>query len=260
MTTETCPIDRLSPTQRPRRRVRGYQRWSDLLFLHWKVPVSLVRPLVPPELTIDTWDNHAWIGLVPFHMSGVRPWWSPPVPGLSEFHETNVRTYVHLDGRDPGVWFFSLDAANSLAVSLARTFWHLPYYTSEMTVDRQGSRVEYRSQRLTEEPRPGLHIVATIGNTLPTSSRSNHTGTALPDTLEHFLAERYLLYAKSPSGQLYRGQVHHSPYPLREARLVHLKETLLASAHLPVETDPAHVMFSDGVSVEIFSLERINTT
>ena len=132
--------DRLTPTMRPAGSAIGYHRWTDLLFVHWRFPAEIVRPLLPPELTLDTWEGDAWVGLVPFYMSRVRPWWSPPVPGVSYFCETNVRTYVHFRGRDPGVWFLSLDASNSLAVRVARWRWHLPYFRAHMGLARTGRR------------------------------------------------------------------------------------------------------------------------
>src|SRR3569623_2020771 len=112
-------IDRLSAGQRPQRPVAGYHHWSELLFVHWRLPAEVVSPLIPPGLTLDTWGGQAWVGMVLFRMSGVRPWWLPPVPGVSRFLETNLRTYVLRDGGDPGVWFFSLEANQGLAVRLA---------------------------------------------------------------------------------------------------------------------------------------------
>ena len=112
MTTPAAdPIDRVSPTLRPRRWSVMRHRWAHLLFLHWAVPPEQLRPLLPPGLDLDTFEGRAYVGLVPFTMTGVRPVLLPPLPLLSSFHETNVRTYVHRRGRDPGVWFFSLDAA-----------------------------------------------------------------------------------------------------------------------------------------------------
>src|SRR5262245_7056955 len=111
--------DRIAATTRPTERPIGYHRWTNLLFLHWPIDVASLTHLIPSRLSVDTFDGTAWVGLVPFQLCGVRPWWSPPVPGVSSFIETNVRTYVHLDGCAPGVWFFSLDASSSLAVRLA---------------------------------------------------------------------------------------------------------------------------------------------
>jgi hypothetical protein len=241
-------IDRITPTLRPRRKPAGYQQWWDLLFVHWRVPAGMLAPLLPSELTLDTWGGSAWVGLVPFRMAGVRPRWAPALPGISAFPETNLRTYVHFRGRDPGVWFFSLEAARWLAVQAARWGWHLPYYWAAMRVDRCDARIEYHSRRR-EHPTPAtLHAVAEIGSPL---------GSAAPGTLEHFLIERYLLYSKSSHGLLHRGQVHHSPYPLHEARLLALEETLLAASGIVPPEPPYHVLFSPGVRVEVFGLERV---
>src|SRR5579883_3335517 len=129
-------IDRIGPTRRPRRWPVMRQNWRQLLFLHWAVPAEHVRPLVPPQLDLDLFEDTAWVSLVAFTITGLRPVGLPPLPGLSSFHETNVRTYVHRGGRDPGVWFFSLDAANRLAVLGARLAFHLPYYHARMLLER----------------------------------------------------------------------------------------------------------------------------
>lgn len=250
------PEKRLLPTVRPAERLAGYQRWRDVLFVHWPVPVEALRPLVPEDLSLDTFNGTAWVGLVPFHMTGVRPAWSPPAPGVSTFHETNVRTYVHLDGREPGVWFFSLDAASSLAVRIARFWWYLPYFRSRMRVQRIGSRIAYEGRRLW--PRPagaGYRIEAEVGEPLGTARPQGTLSDAAG--LEFFLIERYLLYARARDGSLWRGQVHHPPYPLRAARLRYFEETMRAAAGIAPPGDPAHVLFSEGVDVEIFRLRPV---
>lgn len=250
----TDSLDRISPSQRPPTAAAGYHTWSDLLFIHWRVPVSVLRPLVPAELTIDTYDGSAWLGLVPFRMFGVRPWWSCAVRGISDFPETNVRTYVHFQGRDPGVWFFSLDAAKLMAVTLARWGWGLNYYWARMSVQREGSRIAYRSRRVMS----GVvcHADVEIGEGLPSGVALGDTMVARPGTLEHFLVERYLLYARR-QGKLYQGQVHHRRYPLHSAQLLNLNQGLLAANQLHVTDDPCHVIYSPGVSVEVFNLSRI---
>src|SRR5690606_38103898 len=115
----------------------GSMIWDDLLFEHWRVPRELLRPLVPSALEIDTFDGSAWIGVVPFLMRGVRLRGTPPLPWVSRFPELNVRTYVTFGGR-PGVWFFSLDAAQPLAVWAARRSFHLDYRHAAMTCEREG--------------------------------------------------------------------------------------------------------------------------
>lgn len=248
-------IDRIAPSRRPPGRPVGYQSWSELLFAHWRLPPSEIEPLLPKSVTLDTFDGAAWVGLVPFRMSKVRPWWSPPIPGLSWFLETNVRTYVHVDGANPGVWFFSLDASNSLAVRIARWKWQLNYFRATMRLSREASRVHYFSERRWPgPPGAGCAIDAETGDLTAALNKDYGAGRAVPGTLEHFLVERYLLYTTAPDGRLLRGQVHHPPYPLREARLTRCRESLLRAAGIEPRTGPEHVLYSDGVDVEIFGL------
>ena len=249
-------IDRLGPCRRPGERVAGYQRWSNLLFAHWRVPVELLRPLIPDSLEIDTFDGEAWLGLVPFHMSGVRPAWFPAMPHVSEFHETNLRTYVHFRGRDPGVWFISLDAACRAVVEVARWKWHLNYFHSEMGLLRDDDEVRYSSRRIDRRSprRAEVDISARIGEALNPESGVR----VEPGTLEHFLAERYVLYAEDHRGNLLRGRVHHSPYSLRSSEVVLCRQTLASAAEVPVSGQPDHVLFSEGVTVDIFPLRRVS--
>jgi len=238
-------IDRLAPTRRPDGHPVGYQKWRALSFLHWQVPASALRPLVPAALALDDFDGRCFVGVVPFTMRGVRPAWAPSVPSLSRFHETNVRTYVHLDGRDPGVWFFSLEAANRLAVWLARRGWGLPYHHARMSLSAPADgRIVYASTR-----RAGGAICNVT--TLPLATPA----AAAPGTLEHFLVERYVLYAVR-RGRLHRGRIHHSPYPVQEAEVLACDETLLAASGIPRAGDPiGH--YASGVDVEIFGLQAL---
>ena len=239
-------IDRSSPIRRPTGNPAMRQRWLELLFLHWSVPVDALRPLIPPRLEIDTHEGRAYVGLVPFTMTGVRPVWSPALPGVSSFHEVNVRTYVHLEGRDPGVWFLSLDASSRVAVLVARSTYHLPYHFARMSLTRgPAGGVLYSSERRWPGPRPAACAMRywPVGGVAP----------AAPGTLEHFLAERYVLYAVR-RGRLLRGRVHHPPYPLQAAELADLDESLVAAAgvHRGSEAPLAH--YAKGVSVELFGL------
>lgn len=67
------------------------QVWHDLLFAHWPMDPALMRARVPPALELDTFDGAAWLGVVPFRMSGVRLRGLPALAGLSAFPELNVR-------------------------------------------------------------------------------------------------------------------------------------------------------------------------
>src|SRR5262249_12997303 len=140
------------PQPRPDRPVVMYQSWRSLLFLHWEVAQEPLRRLLPPPLELDLFEGRAYLGLVPFTMKGIRPVYLPPVAGLSNFHETNLRTYVRLNGV-PGVWFHSLDAANPVAVVLARSLFSLPYHRSRMRLDAgQEGTFSYASERLWPGP------------------------------------------------------------------------------------------------------------
>ncbi len=265
-------IDRITPTFRPDQRVVMRQNWSDLLFLHWEFPLESIQKLLPPGLTTDVFNGKAYVGLVPFAMTGVRPAGFPSVPFLSDFLECNVRTYVHFEGRNPGVWFFSLDAANPIAVKIARTLWKLPYYHSKMEIRKL--------QEETKLPAPNLIVKASERMNLPRSSVEIAYSThrlyskkteafcqtryrvdsdikpSLPGSLEFFLAERYILYAFS--NRLLIGQVNHTPYPLQIAKVETLNENLVAAAGLssPIGLPLAH--YSSGVQVEVFPLRSAN--
>lgn len=221
------------------------QSWRDLLFAHWQVPAEALRPLVPAPLVLQEVDGMSWIGVVPFWMSGVSGRGLPNLPGLSSFAELNVRLYVEHDGK-PGVWFLSLDAASRPAVWAARRFFHLPYYYARMRVERAADRVVYRSERAGG----GARFHAVYG---PTSAVQK----ARPGTLEHFLTERYCLYAEAPSGRLYRGNIHHAPWPLQAAQADIRENTLLAPHGIELPDAPPLLHFSKRLDVVLWLLEPV---
>ena len=184
--------------------------WHDLLFMHWPVPAQELRPLVPPALNLDTFEGDAWLGVVPFRMSGVRPRFLPAVPGLSNFPELNLRTYVSAGGR-PGIWFFSLDAHNPVAVRLARATFHLPYFDARMASRKEGGEIHYRSVR-THRGAPPAEFA---GRYRPAGAPFESS----PGSLENFLTERYCLYAADGRGTVRRGEIHHQMWPLRPAEV-----------------------------------------
>jgi len=204
--------------------------WLDLLFMHWPVDAEALRPLVPPSLGIDTFEGSAWLGVVPFRMTGVRPHFLPAVSGVSNFPEINLRTYVTAGDR-PGVWFFSLDAHNRLAVRLARATFHLPYFDAEMSCDASGGEVDYRSVRTHRDAPPaGFEArYRPVGEPFESGR----------DTIENFLTERYCLYSADIKGVVRRGEVHHQMWPLQpaEVEVRTLSMTGQIGLELP-ETDP----------------------
>lgn len=197
------------------------QSWHDLLFAHWPFPEAMLRLHIPARLSIDTFDGQGWLGIVPFRMSGVRLRGTPAVPWLSAFPELNVRTYVVADGK-PGVWFFSLDAGNAIAVAIARAWFHLPYLRARMSCrDREGW-IEYGSER--------THRGAGSGVLLGRYRPAGAIFCAQSGSLEHFLTERYCLYTADGEGRIIRGEIHHAPWPLQDAEAELEKNTVAEAA------------------------------
>lgn len=196
------------------------QRWHDLLFAHWRVAIDELRPFIPAPLEIDTFDGAAWIGVVPFYMSGVRMRGAPPVPTTHAFPEINVRTYVHLDGH-PGVWFFSLDCPSTLAVIGARVGAHLPYFRATVRMQTKGNAVAYLSKRWGIAGTPAVFD----GEYAP----AGDDVIAAPGTLDHFLTERYALFASS-GRRLWRGDIMHERWRLHPARARVDRNSMIAAA------------------------------
>jgi uncharacterized protein YqjF (DUF2071 family) len=218
--------------------------WRDLAFLHWPVSAAVLREKIPPQLTLDTFGNEAFLGVVPFHMTGVRPRFVPPLPGVSSFVELNVRTYVVSEGK-PGVWFFSLDATSRLAVRSARRFFHLPYFDARMSSSRAEGGVDYRSER-THRGAPEARFAA----------RYRGTGSARGSDLERWLTERYCLYAANGDRALFRGDIHHPPWPLEngEVEIGTVDMTRLLDIDLPLK--PPLVHFAERIDVVGWTLAR----
>jgi len=227
-----------------------FQEWRDLLFLHWEFSVADIQRTLPEGLFVDAFAGKAYLGIVPFFMQKIRPRFLPAVPGLSNFMEMNLRTYVHDRAGVPGVWFYSLDANQRLAVTIARRFFHLPYEHATMKSSRspQGL-IRYESQRRRDDVKGrGCVFEYAPGAELPPPA---------PSSLEFFLIERYRLYAAA-ADQLWRGAVFHQPYPLCRAEVSAWDEHLLTlNGFTPTNRRPDHIIMSRGVDVTVFPLERV---
>jgi uncharacterized protein len=219
------------------------QSWHDLLFAHWPVPESALRPHIPAGLAIDTFEGQAWLGVVPFRMSGVRLRGTPALPWLSAFPELNVRTYVVANGK-PGVWFFSLDAGNALAVAIARTWFHLPYFRARMSCQERNGWIEYRSER-THRRAPNAILDGRY-------RASGEVFSAQPGSLEHFLTERYCLYTADRTGRIIIGEIHHAPWPLQPAEAELTQNTMAQSLGLSLPADRPLLHFSKRQDVVVW--------
>jgi uncharacterized protein len=226
------------------------QSWHDLLFAHWPVEAAVLRAKVPAQLEIDTFLGQAWMAVVPFRMSGVRLRWTPSLPWLSKFPELNVRTYVVATGK-PGVWFFSLDAGNSLAVTTARRWFHLPYFRARMSCEERDGWVHYKSER-THRAAPEAILEGRyrpIGETFESKQAS----------LEHFLTERYCLYAADGADRILRGEIHHPPWKLQMAEAEFTENTMSNAAGISLPAQKPLLHFARRQDVVVWPPRRLDS-
>lgn len=217
----------------------AYQSWRDMTFLHWRFDPAVIAPLLPDPLRPHLHDGSAWVGLTPFRIEGFRPPVLPPLPGLSSFPETNLRTYaVDPDGRD-GIHFFSLEA-DSLATTVAARAFNVPYHWAAMRVEWHEGSVRYISRRRIGTP--ATHDITVLPGAACTPDE-------LTD-LDHWLTGRWRSWAR-PAGRLSDVPVEHQPWPLRHAEVLELDETLFTTAGLPAPGEQPLVHFSAGVDARL---------
>ncbi len=245
MITETAH----RPWSLPTKRWAMTMRWHDLLFLHWPVRPHVIRPLVPPALEIDTFDGWAWIGVIPFHMSGVRPRYLPELRCTSAFSEINARTYVKTSDRS-GVWFFSLDATSRLAVRVARAWYGLPYYDARISVEHAGETINYHSTRIHR----GMAQAEFNASYRPIGPAYH----AAPGTLDHWFTERYCLYASDRRGLVGYGDIHHVRWPLQPAEAEVRANTMAEAAGISLPPTEPVLHFARQLSVVAWSIVRLS--
>jgi uncharacterized protein len=220
------------------------QVWHDLLFAHWPLPSNILRPLVPQVLTLDTFGGQGWVAVTPFRMSGVRLRGLPALPGLSKFPELNVRTYVTYGGK-PGVYFFSLDAANLPAVWAARAMYHLPYFHAAMRCEERDGAIHYRSRRHST----AAELIVRYGPVGAVRIRDK-------ESIERWLTERYCLYAVHRRC-VYRGEIHHLPWPLQDAEADFMVNTMAQAAGIELPKTAPLLHFARRLEVLIWPLCRV---
>jgi uncharacterized protein YqjF (DUF2071 family) len=210
-------------------------------FVHWRYPVSSLQPLLPPGLVAEEYDGAGWLTLTPLLMRDVRVPGTPAVPGLSTFAETNLRTYVRGPGGKPGLWFFSLDAARTWITIGARLALGAPYFRAALAIE-DGERISYTGTRKGRtraayrlHVRPGPQIDA--------------------GPLDLWLTHRWRAYTRH-AGRLLEIPVRHEPWPLQEATVTGLEESLTTAAALPPPGDIALARYSAGVAGVAFGVPR----
>jgi uncharacterized protein YqjF (DUF2071 family) len=225
------------------------QRWSHLLFAHWSVDPRPLGALIPTGLTLDLFDGHAWLSITPFVVSHVRPRGLPALPWISAFPELNVRTYVTLGDR-PGVYFFSLDVGNPLAVAVARAMYHLPYLRASMSVHEARDGTLYFHSRRTHGGAPPADF----------SARYRPVGTVFrtePGTLDHWLTERYCLYTVDIAGRVYRTEIHHAPWLLQPAEAEMDRNTMADAAGIALPPEPPRLAYARRLDAVVWLPERV---
>jgi len=222
--------------------------WHDLCFLHWPVDAGELRKTLPSGLELDLYEDQAWVGVVPFRMSGVSARWLPNLPRVSAFPELNVRTYVVCDNK-PGVWFHSLDATNPLAVRTARWTYNLRYMDAKIDFRDDGDWIHYASQRVhRDEPSADLECrYRPVGDAITTEAGS----------LEHWLTARYCLCAASRKGRIFRGEVDHPPWEIREGEADITQNTMTDSIDVQLPDAKPLVHFARRTDVRAWSLDPV---
>lgn len=216
-----------------------FQGWRDLLFLSWPVPAADLARLLPAGLPVDTYEGTGWVSLVPFHMRHLHLRWLPPIPGTSSFPEINLRCYVRVRG-EPGVYFFSIDAASRLGSIVAAWVFHLPFHDAAMTLTESNGTWKMTSDRRGD---PAARFVGSW-------RAAGHLRVPAAGTLEQFLLERYTSFQPAPGGKLYRGPLRHSDWRCQDAEAEVEVNTLVTAAGLaPPSRTVCH--FSPGVDTRV---------
>lgn len=229
------------------------QRWNDLLFAHWPVPAVQLSPLMPRGLQIDTFQGTGWLGVVPFWMDRIKVRGLPPIPGACSLPELNLRTYVRdQETGAAGVYFFSLDASNLLAVAAGRAFYHLPYFWAEMRLDQRSEREFAFASRRRFQSRP-VEFRALYRGLGP----ARRLAESRPGSLEYFLTERYCLFTSNRAGQSVRANVHHVPWPLEDAEADIERNDLALSIGIALPNVKPVLHYSRRLAVYIWPAELV---
>ncbi|XEC96570.1 YqjF family protein [Paenibacillus tarimensis] len=222
------------------------QNWNKVLFAHWPMDAGILEPLIPRGLKLDVFEGRAWIGIVPFYMDGIRGRGLPPIPFLSEFPELNVRTYVTAGGK-PGVYFFSLDAANRMAVKAAKWFYRLPYYFAEISVKQEDTKIIYSCDRADAGGNCRFD-----GIYWPVSPQY----IAEQGTLDYWLTERYCLYTEHRN-RLFRCDIVHEPWQLQQAEAVIHHNTMIDLNGITLPESKPLLHYSERAEVFTWWLEEV---
>lgn len=211
-----------------------YQEWNNALFLHWSVPVEMLKPLIPDSLHLDLHDGKAWVSVVAFKMEKIRPKGLPTIPFVSDFYEVNVRTYVTKD-RKPGVYFLNIEAQKTISAFIARKLSGLPYEKSSILTSSVGDTISFKSSNKLK----GFKLEADY------QVKENIAGKSI---LDYWLTERYCLYLEEKSS-LYRYEIHHDEWEINSVNIKRLDIDYGIAGLAIKSTKPALIHYSKGVQV-----------
>lgn len=222
------------------------QSWREVTFVSWRYDRSVLAPMIPPGLVVEEHDGSAWLTLVALRLTETRLPGMPPVPVISAFAQTNVRTYVRGPGGVPGIWLFSADAGRLWVTACARLLLGAPYFfaRADIATGRAGRTIRYVGIRFARRPPAACKLVVEPGDV------------AEPDERDLWLINRWYGYTRQ-AGILLRHQISHEPWPLRTATLVTLAESLTPAAGLPAPAGEPNVRYSDGVTEVRVGLPRV---
>jgi len=159
-----------------------------------------------------------------------------------------VRTYVRVEDK-PGVYFFSLDAANPIAVAVARSLFHLPYFRARMSCQTEGEAIRYASQR-THTGAPPAELRGSYAPTGPVYQVE-------AGSLEAWLIERYCLYSVDKRGRIYRGEIHHTPWPIQQAEATFERNSVAQAAGIGLPDSPPLLHFARRLDVLAWAIQPI---
>jgi uncharacterized protein YqjF (DUF2071 family) len=226
------------------------QTWHNLLFAHWPCPPDALWPLLPRDVTLDTFEGQAWVGVIAFRMTGIRLRGFPVVPMVERFPEINVRTYVTMDGK-PGVYFLSLDADNPTALAIARPWFHLLYRNARISFEMHADTVNFQSTR-TQRGEPPASF---LGTYRPVSEARNYEA----GTLENWLTERYCFYSPNRRREIYCGEVHHAHWPLQLAQADIATNTMALSHGIRLPDTKPLLHYAHYMKALIWNARRLTT-
>jgi len=229
------------------------QRWNDLLFAHWPVPGQTLAKLLPEWLEPDIYQGSAWLGVVPFWLDRIKFRGVPPLPGIRNFPDLNLRNYV----RDkytstPGVYCFSFDASNIFAIAVARSLFHLPYYWADMRFDQRSER-EFAFSSSRHFAKGKVNFNARYRGLGPTRKTAEHSA----GTFEYFFSERSYLFSANRAGQPVRAHLHHVPWPLEDAEAEIDRNDLAAAIGIELPQIEPVLHYSRRLAVYVWPAELL---